>query len=175
MWSRPTDGEGSEVKLAHVIAEGAIQLRQWTQPPSSTTLVSGEHGELSHVFEVTPRNRTLCGLSSQRIGEANNPGPASRRRRTQRLRALQRAMDSDSEFEAEYRKHPPHGSRALKPTQGSHPRALGRFVLPPTCVKTGSVGGSVSRRTPQSVDDRDPGSPTGGQVQQVQGLLDVWC
>ena len=37
----------------------------------TTTLVSGEHGELSHVSEVTPRVRTL--LRGQRIGEANNP------------------------------------------------------------------------------------------------------
>ena len=27
--------EGDVSRLAHVIAEGAIQLRQWTQPPSS--------------------------------------------------------------------------------------------------------------------------------------------
>ena len=32
-----------------------------------------------------------------RVGEARNPGPASKRRRTQRLRALQRSLDSDSE------------------------------------------------------------------------------
>ena len=37
----------------------------------------------------------------QRIGEAKNPGPGSQRRRTQRLRALQRALDSDSESDAE--------------------------------------------------------------------------
>ena len=35
----------------------------------TTTLISGEHGELSHVSEVTPRVRTR----GQRIGEANNP------------------------------------------------------------------------------------------------------
>ena len=32
-----------------------------------------------------------------RVGEASHPGPASKQRRTQRLRALQRAVDSDSE------------------------------------------------------------------------------
>ena len=31
------------------------------------------------------------------VGEASNPGPASKPRRTQRLRALQRSVDSDSE------------------------------------------------------------------------------
>ena len=37
------------------------------------------------------------GLRGVRVGEASPPGPASRRRRTQRLRALQRLWDSDSE------------------------------------------------------------------------------
>ena len=37
------------------------------------------------------------GLRAIRVGEASHPGPASRRRRTQRLRALQRSMDSDGE------------------------------------------------------------------------------
>ena len=39
----------------------------------TTTLVSGEHGELSHVSEVAPRVGTLHGSWGQRIGEANNP------------------------------------------------------------------------------------------------------
>ena len=38
--------------------------------------------------EVVPRIRTLCGPRGQRIGEASNLGPASRRRRTQRLRGF---------------------------------------------------------------------------------------
>ena len=42
---------------------------------------------------------TRYGMRGQRIGEAKNPGPGSQRRRTQRLRALQRALDSDSESE----------------------------------------------------------------------------
>ena len=37
------------------------------------------------------------GLRAIRVGEASHPGPASRRRRTERLRALQRSMDSDGE------------------------------------------------------------------------------
>ena len=45
----------------------------------------------------TCRTVTKCGLRGVRVGEASNPGPASKRRRTQRLRALQRSMDSDSE------------------------------------------------------------------------------
>ena len=35
-------------------------------------------------------------LRGVRVGEAANPGSASKRRHTQRLRALQRSMDSDS-------------------------------------------------------------------------------
>ena len=69
----------------------------------TTTLVSVEHGEFSHVSKVAPRIRILYGLRGHRIGEASNPGPASRRRRTQRLRSLQRATDSDSESEDECR------------------------------------------------------------------------
>ena len=42
------------------------------------------------------RNRTRYGLRGQRIGEAANPGPSNRRRRTQR-RALPWSWDSDSE------------------------------------------------------------------------------
>ena len=46
-------------------------------------------------------NETRYGMRGQRIGEAKNPGPGSQRRRTQRLRALQRALDSDSESDVE--------------------------------------------------------------------------
>ena len=53
------------------------------------------------VSEVAPRISTLYCLRGQLIGEASNPGPASRRRLTWRLRALQRSMDSDSESEDE--------------------------------------------------------------------------
>ena len=63
----------------------------------TTTFVCGERGELSHVSEVAPRIRTLYGFRGQRIGEASNPGPASRRRRTQRLRDLQRDSESEDE------------------------------------------------------------------------------
>ena len=37
------------------------------------------------------------GLRGVRVGEASHPGPASKGRRTQRLRALQRSWDSDGE------------------------------------------------------------------------------
>ena len=43
------------------------------------------------------RRVTKWGLRGVRVGEASNPGPASKRRRTQRLRALQRSIDGDSE------------------------------------------------------------------------------
>ena len=117
----------------------------------------------------------LHGLRGRRIGEANNPGPASRRRRTQRLRALQRAMDNDSESEDECHnvarrlegdEQPlqvtPHMDlvpssppskviQALEADLCCHPRASRRVVLAPQ-----SPGG-----TPQSVHNRDLGSPTG--------------
>ena len=38
----------------------------------TTTLVSGEHGELSHVSEVAPRIRILCGLRGRR-GKQSRP------------------------------------------------------------------------------------------------------
>ena len=53
------------------------------------------------------RRVTKWGLRGVRVGEASNPGPASKRRRTQRLRALQRSTDSDSEDD-----------RPLVPTSG---------------------------------------------------------
>ena len=50
------------------------------------------------IFTIgTCRRVTRWGSRGVRIGEASNPGPASKRRRTQRLRALQRSMDSESE------------------------------------------------------------------------------
>ena len=116
---------------------------------------------------------TVCGVS--------NPGPASRRRRTQRLRALQRAMDSDSESKDECRNvarrlegdeqplvqltphmdlvsssPPSEVIRALEADLCCHPRASRRVVLAPQ-----SPGA-----TPQSMHDgRDPVSPTRSQVE----------
>ena len=57
------------------------------------------HGE-QHGDRVSTIVRILnsrYGLRSVRVGEASNPGPGSKRRRSLRLRALQRSMDSDSE------------------------------------------------------------------------------
>ena len=54
-------------------------------------------GEAANPWRIVTR----YGMRGQRIGEAKNPGPGSQRRRTQRLRALQRALDSDSESDAE--------------------------------------------------------------------------
>ena len=45
---------------------------------------------------VPSRIRLRFGLHGQRIGEATNPSPSSRRRRTQRLRALPWSWDSDT-------------------------------------------------------------------------------
>ena len=43
------------------------------------------------------RTMGQCGLRGVRVGEASHPGPASKRRRTQRSRASQRLWDSDGE------------------------------------------------------------------------------
>ena len=69
--------EADVSRLACVIAEGAVQLRQWTQPPSSV----GEHGELrvcvSRLGVTEPPAKIAfhqCGFGGCRIGEASNPG-----------------------------------------------------------------------------------------------------
>ena len=43
------------------------------------------------------RTRAQCGLRYVRVGEASHPGPGSKRRRTQWLRALHTSMESDGE------------------------------------------------------------------------------
>ena len=50
---------------------------------------------------VTVSRDAQCGLRAVRVGEASHPGPGSRIRRTQRLRALQRAMDRAEESDLE--------------------------------------------------------------------------
>ena len=57
-------------------------------------------GSIDQLAELTG------GTVSQRlrgpsVGEATSPGPSSQRRRTQRLRALQRSWDSDVESDVE--------------------------------------------------------------------------
>ena len=54
------------------------------------------NGDVKAVPSVAEAIRHQCGLKGVRVGEADNPGP-SRRRRTQRLRALPWVWDSDSE------------------------------------------------------------------------------
>ena len=121
------------------------------------------------------------GLRGVRIGEAANPGPPSRRRRAQRLRALQWSWDSDTESDEEGRHvirrleaqstdtddHPlvaqssPPGEviRALEEDLCRHPRASRRFVLAPQ-----SPGG-----TPVSIQDPTP-SVTEFPVSASQGF-----
>ena len=41
------------------------------------------------------------GLRGVRVGEASHPGPASKRRRTQKMRALPWSWDSDDESSSE--------------------------------------------------------------------------
>ena len=50
---------------------------------------------------VTVSRDAWCGLRAVRVGEASHPGPGRRIRRTQRLRALQRAMDRAEESDLE--------------------------------------------------------------------------
>ena len=54
------------------------------------------NGDVKAVPSVAEAIRHQCGLKGVRVGEADNPGP-SRRRRTQRLRALPWVWDSDLE------------------------------------------------------------------------------
>ena len=59
----------------------------------------GAHGG-DHRRDDAVRTRVInarYGLRGVRVGEASHPGPASKRRRTHRLRALQRSIDSDGE------------------------------------------------------------------------------
>ena len=65
-----------------------------------TTMISTGFDRLTELMGCW-RIVTRYGMRGQRISEAKNPGLSSRRRRTQRLRALQRSMDSDSESDAE--------------------------------------------------------------------------
>ena len=53
------------------------------------------------VGAMTVSRDAKYGLRAVRVGEASHPGPGSRRRRTQRLRALQRSMDCADESELE--------------------------------------------------------------------------
>ena len=50
---------------------------------------------------VTLSRDARYGLRAVRVGEASHPGPGSRLRRTQRLRALQRSMDRADESDLE--------------------------------------------------------------------------
>ena len=54
------------------------------------------NGDVTAAPSVAEATRHQCGLKGVRVGEADNPGP-SRRRRTQRLRAVPWVWDSDSE------------------------------------------------------------------------------
>ena len=92
----------SEVtRLRHVIAETASGI------PICRFAVHGDEFHQDGAVRVVrwspetqwpeAREVPIWGFRGVRVGEASNPGPASKRRRTQRLRALQRSMDSDSE------------------------------------------------------------------------------
>ena len=88
-------------------------ILQWMQDRQADLQDASHMGNVSEVtrlFHVI--GETASGISTQwpkarmvpiwgfrgvRVGEASNPGPTSKRRRTQRLRVLQRPMDSDSE------------------------------------------------------------------------------
>ena len=77
------------------------RIEQPLQFPT-VTVPDEQFSDSQQMFEGCPRveevmsNRTRYGLRGQRIGEAANPGPSNRRRRTQR-RALPWSWDSDSE------------------------------------------------------------------------------
>ena len=64
------------------------------------------NGDVKAVPSVAEAIRHQCGLKGVRVGEADNPGP-SRRRGTQRLRAVPWVWDSDSEWEDDHRNFVP--------------------------------------------------------------------
>ena len=77
------------VSLGAVIARSDARVRD----PCVHDVQHGDHVRCTIVRAMN----SWYGLRSVRAVEASHPGPASERRRTQRLRALQRSMDSDGE------------------------------------------------------------------------------
>ena len=85
---RPTSCGGSQHEIGRrCITDGLLD--RW-------------NGDVKAKPSVAEAIRHQCGLTGVRVGEADNPGP-SRRRRTQRLRALPWVWDSDSELEDDHR------------------------------------------------------------------------
>ena len=82
------------------------ELDNWMQDLQVELQSAMNSGDQRRVVDVSTKLaeaiRHQCGLKGVRVGEADNPGP-SRRRRTQRLRALPRVCDSDSELEDDHR------------------------------------------------------------------------
>ena len=167
--------------------------RRGSTSVDTTTLVSGEHGELSHVSEVAPASGlcTVCGVnvSARQTIPAPPAGGDGRKdcvfssgpwTAIQSLRTSVAMWQEVGRRRATSPSQPPHMDpvpssppseviRALEADLCCHPRASRRAVLAPK-----SPGG-----TPQSV----PGSPTGAKwncqcplsarlerSQQVQGL-----
>ena len=73
-----------------------IAMRSCSRP---SRLGSGAHPE-AHIHDVASADQRLnsrYGLRGVRVGKASHPGPASKRRRTQRLRGVPWSWDSDCE------------------------------------------------------------------------------
>ena len=89
-FGRPTPCVGSQHETGRRCFAGGL-LDRW-------------NGDLKAVpsQRIAEAIRHQCGLKGVRVREADNPGP-SRRRRTQKLRALQWAWDSDSVLENDHR------------------------------------------------------------------------
>ena len=87
-FGRPTPCGGSQHEIGRRrITDGSLD--RW-------------NGDVKAKLSVAEAIRHQCGLTGVRVGEADNPGP-SRRRRTQRVRALPWVWDSDSELEDDHR------------------------------------------------------------------------
>ena len=105
-------GRGSrafvEVARRDGVARGVEQRRRCGSAPIQCEVEAGCRAHASdEACDGGARRRVGGAFSTRRgdafVGEADNPGPASRRRRTQRLRALRRAMESDTESEDDHR------------------------------------------------------------------------
>ena len=107
-------------RLSHLVSQGASQfvsLRQGIGAQEAGAMEVHPSTPMSVLIDAADAKRrclrwwalmssgtwrivTRYGMRGQRIGEAKNPSPGSQRRRTQRLRALQRALDSESDAES---------------------------------------------------------------------------
>ena len=108
-WGHSTNAHSGSGRVGQLDASGAPECDELGRRTScggsehetgrrcfTDGLLDRWNGDVKAVPSVAEAIRHQCGLKGVRVGEADNPGP-SRRRRTQRLRAVPWVWDSDSE------------------------------------------------------------------------------